>query len=201
MLQDAAADAAITKWQNALAGKVAEIQYKYADSHPLAAELLTDVDHWWQVATEFANGAPTLSNISDADIQRAQYNAVDLLEMRAYLKGLYFGSVVPDNVKFNAVGLMTAPIKWLQSIGTPVLQTQAKYEDMVKTAADLPSLSLKYLLDQLLKSLSLPSWTVPVIAGGAILGAGAWIYLTFLAPVGRVTRTVRYANPRRRRRA
>ena len=198
MLGDATADAAISKWQGAMAGKVLEIETKYANSSPVAAELLTDVDHWWSVATEFANGADSLSNISDTDIERAKYNALDLLEMRSYLKSLYFGSVVPVDVKFNAVRLMTAPIKWLQSIGTPVLQTEAKYEDMVKTATDLPGLGIKYLLDQVTKALSLPSWTVPVIAGGAVIGLGAWIYFTFLAPVGRATRSVSYANPRRR---
>lgn len=200
MLSDATFDAGINKWKSAVLGKAAEIRAKYANSSPLAAELLTDVDHWWTVASEFANGASSLSNITDMEIERAKYNALDLLEMRAYLKGLYFGSVVPPDVVANAVNQMTAPIDWLVSIGTPVLQAEANYQDMLKRAADLPSNAIKYLLDQAAKAVGLPTWIVPVIAGTAVIGMGAWVYFTFLAPITKVTRSVGYTNPRRRQR-
>lgn len=195
---DAAADAAISKWRTSLGGKASELRAKYAPGKPVVAvELLEDVDHWWQVATEFSKGAASLNQITDAQIRQAQRNAIDLLETRGYLKTLYFGQVIEPELVYTAVEQMIQPIDWLIAIGGPALQTSADYTDMVAKATDLPSLSLNYLMEQLVKAFALPSWTVPVVGAAAIGGLGLWAYFTFLKPV---SRTMRYANPRRRRR-
>jgi hypothetical protein len=141
---DAQTDAAIAKWRTSMDGQIAKIKAKYATTQP-PTELRKDVTRWWRVATEFASGAPSLSKITDAQIAQAKYNADNLREMRLYLMTTNLVKGVPPEILSKAVGAMTAPIEWLQSIGTPALQREADYADMVRTAAKLPTLGLDTL--------------------------------------------------------
>jgi len=140
---DAQTDAAIAKWRVQMANQVGKIKAKYAGNQTVV-ELRKDVTRWWKVATEFANGAASLSNITDAEITQAKYNANNLRELRLYLMTNNLGSTIPADIKAKAVGYMTAPIEWLRSIGTPVLQKQADYADMVRSVAKLPGLGLDF---------------------------------------------------------
>lgn len=185
-------DAAIARWRQQLAGKADEIRAKYTVARP-AGELQRDLTHWRQVAEEFARVGPTLSSITAASVERARQHVSDLRYLEAYIGQLSAGQLVTrQSLVDRAVAAMVAPIEWLISIGTPVLVTDANYRKAIDNALS-PSSWLRSLLDGLRKSLSLPSWFVPVAATAALGGAGylAW---KWLAP----PRLLR--NPRRRRR-
>src|SRR6266404_1583971 len=160
---DAQTDAAIAKWRTSMTNQVAKINAKYATTQP-PAELRKDVTRWWKVAQEFATGAPTLSKITPTQIAQAKYNADNLREMRLYLMTNNLVKGVPAEILAKAVGQMTAPIEWLQSIGTPALQREADYADMVRSAAKLPGLGLD-ALEKLLGT----------TLGVVIVGGGAYI--------------------------
>jgi hypothetical protein len=162
---DAQTDAAIAKWRTSMSDQVAKIKAKYAAGQPVS-ELRKDVTRWWKVATEFAVGAPNLSNITDAQIAQAKYNANNLREMRLYLMTTNLVRGVPTDVRLKAVGYMTAPVEWLQYIGTPALQKEADYADMVRAAAKLPGLGLDSLEKLLGTALGV------VIVGG--IGYALW---------------------------
>lgn len=134
---DAQTDAAIASWSKSLKGKAAAIRSKYANVRPPRLALLADVDRWWKVAKQFADQAPSLSSITPARIQQAKDNATTLQQMRLYLKTTNFGPAVPSGVVANAVDAMTAPIDWLVGTGTPALETEANYADMIRKVATL----------------------------------------------------------------
>lgn len=98
-----------------------------------------------------------------------------------------------------------APIEWLMGVAPPTLQNFSDWDSALTKAADttanIPSTTIRWLLDQLMKSLHLPTWVVPVVGVTALVGVGAWAYFSFLAPVGASARVLRLrTNPTRRRR-
>lgn len=98
-----------------------------------------------------------------------------------------------------------APIEWLMGTAPPTLANFSEWDAALTEAADdvknIPSITLKWLLEQLFKSFNLPTWFIPVVGVTALVGVGAWAYFSFLAPVGASARLMRLRhNPRRRRR-
>lgn len=195
-LGDAASDL-IAKRESNLDAVAASLAAKYATGEHSVAELYGDVDKYWRVASEYASQANTMSSLSTQQVRRAEDNALALLEFRAYLKSFPVGTPASRAMLDRGVGLCVAPIVWIRDIGTPVLQTMDSYARMAKLAIDAPSSALKWTLDQLMKSLGLPTWFVPVVAVAAVGGLGFWAYSTLLKPTGRALRVLR--NPRRRR--
>ncbi len=193
-----AGQAAIVKWQTSLQARANELQAKYANAYPTAGELLEDVTKWWTIASEFADTARTMGNITPRSVRDAEDNALALLEFRAQLRVQPANATVSPDIRDVGVTLMLGPINWLVRIGSPVLVTQSNYQELAQKAIDAPSSAIGYVLDQLRKSLGLPSWFVPVVAGTAAVGVGAWAYFTFLAPATRISRRLVHQNPRRR---
>jgi hypothetical protein len=77
-------------------------------------------------------------------------------------------------------------------------ETDKVLTEAADDAANIPSITIKWLLEQLLKSLNLPTWLLPALGITAIAGLGAWAYFSFLAPITASTHVLR-RNPRRRR--
>lgn len=98
-----------------------------------------------------------------------------------------------------------APIQWLAGVAPPTLKNFAEWDEALtkaaETTANIPSATIRWTLEQLMKSLRLPTWVIPVVGVTALVGVGAWAYFSFLAPVGAGARLLRTRrNPRRRRR-
>lgn len=96
------------------------------------------------------------------------------------------------------------PAQWLAGVAPPTLQNFREWDSALttaaETAANIPSITIKWLLEQLFKSLKLPTWLIPALGITAIAGVGAWAYFSFLAPITASTRALRLRrNPRRRR--
>lgn len=197
--------AVIGRWKTKMAAQGLALRSKYQNLKVVyQATLLTDVTHWWTIATEFDKGAPDLHQLTDAQRTKARNNAVDLLELKAEIKGIgggYMGAVVDSGTVARAVEKMIAPIDWLIAVGGPVLQTDAQYREtyrsLVKTATHAPGLLAKWGLDQVVAAVGLPKWLIPVVGVGVIGGLGFWAYQSFLAPITRASRVVS-PNPRRR---
>lgn len=208
-LGDSAADATIKTWTASLAGKVNDIDKLFINRSFTASEIYPEIDKSWNMATQFAETAKTMNNISSADVDDINGIALSLLELRGFFDAVIKGQFEeyppsvylfssPNQYWQKALDGEKAPIQWLIRIGSPVLQTQADYNDLLKTAANFPSTAIQWTLDSILKALHLPTWLIPAIAITGIVGLGAWTYFTFLAPISHTTR--RLANPRRRRR-
>jgi hypothetical protein len=197
MLGDAGSSAAIGKWSASLQRRAGEIRAKYASGGFQVKDMLADVDGWWQIAAQFAQVAPTMSQITREQVTEAQDNSLGLFEFRAELKQLPADAPLDPERRGIGVVLMMNPINWLVRIGTPVLQTQADYQELAAKAVNAPSTASGWVLDQILKTLHLPTWITPTVAVISLVGVGAWAYFSFLAPVGRAARMVRQ-NPRGR---
>lgn len=193
---------AINTMNAKLDAAAAGLTAKYATGSHAVAELYADVDKFWRIAGTYAEQANTMGGffggLEKSQVRQAEDNALNLLEFRAYLKSFPVGAQASRPMLDRGVALCVAPIAWVKSISSPVLQTQASINNMAKLALDAPSSVIKWTLDQLMKSLGLPTWFVPVIAVAAVGGLGYWAYSTFLKPTGTAMRVLR--NPRRRRR-
>lgn len=197
-LGDAGQDAAIASTRAKLDAAAASLAAKYATGSHTLSELYGDADKWWRIATEYSTQAHTMSSLTDTQVRQAEDNALSLLEFRGYLKSFPQTVVASRAMLDRGVALMIAPIYWVRDISTPILQRSADYDDMLRKAADAPSAGLNWLLEQVRKSLGLPSWFVPVLATAVVGGVAWWAYSTFLKPAGTGMRLLR--NPRRRRR-
>ncbi len=195
---DAAQDAAIASASAKLDAAAAALAAKYATGEHTIGALLGDVDKWWRIATEYVTQAKTMSSLTDTQVRAAEDNALTLLELRGYLRSFPASIVASIPMRDKAVAAMVAPIYWVKGIATPILQRSAAYDDMLRAAANAPSTGVNWLLEQLRKSLGLPSWFVPVLATAVVGGVAWWAYSTFLKPAGTGMRLLR--NPRRRRR-
>lgn len=182
---------AITKWNASLKNHARDIETKYATPGPTNRELFEDIDKNWQLATKFTYSSESIiSSLPKADSDEAEDNAIALLELRAKVKALPPDAQADEAIRKKATVLMSAPYKWFARIGTPVLTRKILIDDLTKQVTDTPSAILKYLLDQLRKTLSLPSWFIPAVATTAVVGLGAWAYFTFLAPLTRATKRI-----------
>lgn len=121
-------------WQANMKTAADKLRSKYAGAGPFpVADMLADLNHWWNVATQFASEAPTLDGIRPDQVTKAKNNAVDLLEARAALKLAHPAGSVPKADADELVRRMVAPIEWLVSVGTPVLSSDEKTRSSLKT--------------------------------------------------------------------
>jgi len=113
------------KWRADMNAAAERVRSKYSGPGPyLAGAVLVDVDKAWNVASQFASQAPTVSTMRPDQVTRAKNNALDLLELRAALKLRDPHSALSRAEVDRAVAAMQAPIAWLVSAGTPVLTAE-----------------------------------------------------------------------------
>lgn len=178
-----------------MVAKADALKGKYATPQTYAT-LREDAAHWEGVAKEFASQAGKISNIDDNKIDEAESNYKKLSDLRGFAdievaagRGQNFISSIINRI---TVERLTAPIYWLISVGTPVVERQIAFQEAATAVTKAPKAGLDWLLDLL----GLPRWAPKVLIGAGVLGLGAWAYITFLAPVGKVVKAARQTSRR-----
>lgn len=174
--------------KNTMSRHAAEMRARYSVPRNFY-ELALDAEKQWKIATEFSR--TSLSNITEAKRKQAQYNALDLLELKGYATSQPGTDTVPQDIVQMALPRLVAPFYWLTDISVPVLERQENLDKIRAAIKDAPGDALAWSLRQLLAGLGLPSWVLPVVGVTAITGLAWWAYSSFLAPVRTVSRTAR----------
>jgi len=219
--------ALIAKLEMELARQIAEIDARFAGRTFRAADVSAEISrvagilrNWYVIEYGgtydkvqrffFENERARLSQIGNmiGDIGDLQdfFTATEL--------GYNVDAGYPPNYVFSSedeqwsqlLSAEKAPIQWLAGVAPPTLSNFTDWNEALteaaETAANIPSITLGWLLDQLFKSLKLPTWLIPVIGVTALVGVGTWAYFSFLAPIGAAGKVLRLRrNPRRRRHA
>jgi hypothetical protein len=125
---------ATDKWRGEMRDAKAKLRASYAGPGAYTVEhVLKDVDHWWGIATKFANEASSLSTIRPDQIKAAKNNAVNLLEARAQLKLRKPQEIVDPKDGAVYLAVMTAPIDWLIDVGSQPLAKEEGTRSTLKT--------------------------------------------------------------------
>ena len=165
---------------------VAETTHRFEGRSFTAAELFPEIDKMWQTATQFQKGAHQLKNISAEELRQADYNMLNLLELRALLKTQLKSPTkhAPGSEMWRkARDYQIAPILWLDRVSGPVLERQIKVDRATATVLNLPSRVVRYTLDQATQALGLPSWFLPTLAGAAVVAIGVRVYQRVISPL------------------
>lgn len=125
---------ATDKWREQMEAAADKVRAKYSGPGPFTVYgVLTDLDKWWKVATQFAEQAPD-AKMLPVHVTEAKNNAVNLLEARAELRTRPALDVVAPADVARFVALMVAPIAWLVAVGRPMLENVEAPASMLKTA-------------------------------------------------------------------
>ena len=165
---------------------IAEITQRFEKRSFTAAEVFPEVDKMWQTATQFQKGAHQLKNISAENLKQADYNMLNLLELRALLKTQIKSPTrhAPGSEMWRkARDYQIAPIEWLDRVSAPVLEKQIKYDRATATVLNLPSNVIRYARDQASEALGLPQWFLPALVGTAVVLVGVRVYQSVIAPI------------------
>lgn len=147
-----------------------------------------EADRLWRAATKFQTESLKLRTITQNQRDAAEDNALGLLELKHKALSMPPGNPIPQDERMNVANTLVAPYYWLAEVGSPILYRQADYQDFVRDLTNTPGALLSWTLKQLLATLGLPDWALPVIGVVVVGGTGLWAYNTFLAPVGRPVR-------------
>jgi hypothetical protein len=142
------------KWRDNMIAAKSKLRASYAGPGPYTvATVLHDVDHWWQIATKFANEAPSLSTMLPARLKEAKNNALNLLEARAQLKLRKPDEIVTPEQGRVYLDAMVAPIDWLIGVGKPVLDGEERTTSTLRKALYITAgIAAIYGLSKLLSS-------------------------------------------------
>jgi hypothetical protein len=173
-----------------LRAKAAEIIKRFEGRSFTAAEVFQELENMWLKSIEFQKSARQLKNISKDEIKAADYNMINLGELRALVKSWLKSPTrhAPgSDIWRKARDFQVAPILWLERISRPVLQRQIAYERMASSALNVPGQAVRYVLEQARQGvtggLGLPGWFIPTLAGAGIIAIGLRLYLGFVEPV------------------
>jgi hypothetical protein len=142
------------KWRGEMQAVKDKLRASYGGPGPYTvAHVLADVDHWWGIATKFANEAPSLNMKTPALVKQARDNALNLLEARAQLKLRKPAEIVDAKEGRVYLEAMVAPIDWLISTGAPVLTSREESMSTIKKIAYIGlGIGVIYGLSRLLSS-------------------------------------------------
>ena len=145
---------ATDKWRAQMQAARDKLRASYSGPGPYTVEhVLADVDHWWQIATKYANEAPGLSTIRPDQIKAAKTNALNLLEARAQLRLRKPAEIVDVKDGRVYVEAMVAPIDWLIDAGAQPLAKEENTRSTLKTALYVAAgIAAIYGLSRLLSS-------------------------------------------------
>ena len=125
---------ATDKWRDEMRAARDKLRASYSGPGPYTVErVLKDVDHWWGIATKFANEASSLSTIRPDQVKLARNNALNLLEARAQLKLRRPAEIVDPKEGAVYLAAMTAPIDWLIDVGGQPLAKEETTRSTLKT--------------------------------------------------------------------
>lgn len=187
----------IATWKAALFQRCGVIRNKYLTPQTWGTVAL-EAQNQWRIATSFQTEAAKLHNITRDQHDQALDNALNLLELKHFAASQPVTGYLPSEMVQSTVDKLCAPLLWLAEVGQPILLRQELIHKVAGGVANAPGDSLAWILKQALKALGMPDWVLPVVGFGAVGGLAFWAYNSFLAPVGRVARSVRYSNGRRR---
>jgi hypothetical protein len=159
--------------------KAAEITKRFEGRSFTAAEVYPEIDEAWRKASEMHKAAHTMHNISAENLKQADYNVLNLLELRALLKresGSAAKYAPGSETWRKARDSQVAPILWLVQVQGPVLQRQIAQDKAIATATNLPSMAAGYVRDQASQALGLPTWFIPALAGSLLVAVGVRIF-------------------------
>jgi len=218
--------ATIAKLEANLKAKLVELDAKFAGRTFRAADVIDELkrveaitEGWHKIQEGGAYDAVRrfFSKYEADKLQQVVQMWEDAYEIRAIMQNVAAGSTrgegYPPEFVFDSSNYFwqkvyraeRAPIEWLLKVAPPTLANFTEWNEALTKATDMaaniPSVTIKWLLEQLFKSLKLPTWLIPVVGVTALVGVGAWAYFSFLAPAGAAGKVLRLRkNPRRRRR-
>jgi hypothetical protein len=165
---------------------VAEITKRFEGRSFTAAEVFPEIDKMWQTATQFQKGARDLGNVSAENLKQADYNMLNLLELRALLKSAIKSPTkhAPGSDTWRkARDFQIAPILWLDRVSAPILERQIQHDRTAATVFNLPSTVIRYAHEQATEALGLPHWFVPALVGTGIVLIGVRVYQRVISPL------------------
>lgn len=177
-------EAAIARFSAMLAGKAAEVDARFANAYR-ASDVYPDLDRAWKIASEMAATARDSWKLPDDEIEGI---ALALLEQRAFYSSVIAGKtraqgIPPEHVfapgssfSNSARDAMKAPLIWLRGVGVPQLSETSSYLDTLEAAKNIPSATIKWTLEQVLKSLGIPPQVLPVVIMAGLFGVGFYAY-------------------------
>lgn len=187
----------IASWKAALYQRCGVIGKAYQSPQTWGVVAL-EAQNQWKIATSFQTEAAKLHNITRDQHDQALDNALNLLELKHYAAAQPMSEFLPSDQVQSTVDKLCAPLLWLAAVGQPVLLRQELIHKVAGGLGNAPGDSVAWAIRQALRGLGLPDWVLPIVGFGAVGGLAFWAYNSFLAPVGRVARSVRYANGRSR---
>lgn len=153
--------------------------------------LALEADRLWRAATTMQQTSLKLRTITKEQLSEAEHNVVNLLELKFWALSMPSGEVIPAVQRMNIANTLVQPYYWLAQVGSPILYRQADIQDFFKDVANLPGTVANWTLKQLMATLGLPAWALPVMGLLTVAGVGLFAYNTFLAPVGGKIRLAR----------
>ncbi len=194
--------AVIAKTKKLIESKGKDLRAKYEKSNFTAEQAFPDVEKTWEMATKVSAEARGMSLLPSKAKTEMVDNALTLLELRAFYKAVKEGKFAAQGFEkehifkpgseysVKTAKALEAPYAWIAKHSESVLKRQEDIDDTLNAAKNAPGNAANWSLEQLLKMLGLPTWLLPVLGITVIVGLGSWAYLTILAPLSRLSKSL-----------